>query len=234
MLDVFSGVKTQVASQLERPEKQFPASWSPDSRRFVYEREGKLYYYMADSSGIPENEKIRFIGEGRIDSVFWGRGGDFYYLRGSTLYRVRGTELFTRTLYADFLEIGVVAGKIPFEFDPCFDNFWIAPDARALLVSKGRRGLFYYPLDTDGSASETVLPYLMLPRSCSGINVLWPAEGTVTVLVSGPDRAETEVKAWRLNFAGRKEAAFELLSPPGTGAGSFSSGSLSPGGQLAL
>ena len=238
MLDVYSGAKMQIASNLERPEKSFPALWSPDSRFFIYERAGKLYYYMTGSSFMPGDERTRLIGEGTVNSISWSRSGDFYYLRGSTLFRVRGTELFTRTIYADFLEIGTVAGRIPFEFDPYFDRFWIAPDARSLLVSKGRRSVFYYPLSMDESrgASETVLPYLALPRSCSGINVLWSPAGTVTILVSIPNNAGTAANIWRLNLAGAGGAVFEPLPPPAPGnkPGSFPAGSISPDGDLAL
>ena len=238
MVDVHSGAKIQVASRLERPEKIFPASWSPDSRLFVYERDGKLYYYMAGTSVMPQDEKIRCIGEGKLSSVFWGRGGDFYYLKGTILYRVRSAELFTRALYVDFLEIGAVVGKIPFEFDPGFDSFWIAPDARSLLVSKGHRSLFYYPLGADDADEffEPVLPYLMLPRSCSEINVIWSNEGTVTVLVSIPEQTGIGVRTWRLDISKGRAAAFDSLPPPGrgTGTGSFPSGSLSPDGRLAV
>jgi len=232
MLDALSGTKILVASRLERPEKLFPASWSPDSRFFVYERGSRLYYYMAGSQATPVNEQNRFIGEGTINSVFWGRGGDFFYLSGSTLYQVRGAELVTRALYSDFLAIGTVAGMIPFEFDPAFDRFWVAPGGRSVLVSKGHRSLFYYPLDTD-DASDAVLPYLLLPRSCSEINVLWSNGGIVTVLVSIPDCAGTEVRAWRLDLSGGAGAAFYSLPPPGKEA-SFPSGALSPDGSLAL
>ena len=258
MVDLITGIKTLIASRLERPETVFPASWSPDSRFFLYERGGKLFFYVAGSSLVPADEKLRLLGDGKINSVSWGRGGDFYYLRDSTLYRVRGHELFARTFYADFLEIGSVAGKIPFEFDPCFDNFWIAPDASSLLVSKGRRSLICFPLDSSGNSNtgsvtggitETILPYLMLPRLCSGINVLWPAAngsgGTAgalmpTILVSIRENGGSKVNVWRLS----QKAVFEPLTPQAVTpqavtpqaakSGSFPQGALSPDGRLAL
>ena len=227
LLDVFSGARTQIASRLERPERQFPASWSPDSRLFIYEREGMLFYYMIGPAPMPANERLRLIGEGTINSISWGAGGDFFFLRRSTLYQVRISELLARALYADFLNIGIVVGSIPFEFNPIFDNFWMAPDARSLLVSKGRRSLFYYPINTDSGTPISVLPHLLLPRFCSGIDVLWPAEGPATVLVSVPNRTGTEVMAWRL----QRGTTFEPLP---LALGSSPSGSLSPDGQLAL
>ena len=235
MLDVQTGARIPVASALERPEQVFPASWSPDSRFFIYERDGKLYYYMTGSSFMGADERTRFIGEGAISSISWGRGGDFFYLRGSILYMVRGLELFARAMYADFLEIGVVAGRLPFEFDPWFDHFWAAPDASSLLVSKGRRSLFYFPLSGE-EATETALPFFLLPKACSGIDVLWPVQGPVTVVVSVPDFAGIDVKCWRLEALEGGKVAFEQAPPPGPGrgSGSFPNGSVSPNGNLAL
>ena len=248
MLDVFSGSKTQIASMLPRPEKVFPASWSPDSRLFVYEKEGSLYHYVIGSSLVAGNEALRLIGNGTINSISWGRNGDFYYLRGSTLYHVRGLELFTRVLYSDFIEVGTVAGKIPFDYDPMFDNFWIAPDARSMLVSKGRMSLFYYPLgqNNSGGSAAPVLPYLMLPRSCSSVEVLWSTGGVMTVFVSIPHQAGTEVRAWRLNLSGNfspsamaavndgKAVVFESIAPPGSVIRSFTQAALSPDGKHAI
>jgi peptidoglycan/xylan/chitin deacetylase (PgdA/CDA1 family) len=177
------------------------------------------------------------VGEGTVSSVSWGgREGVFYYLRGSNLYRVLGAELFARALYASFLEIGSVIGQLPFEFDPYFDNFWIAPDARSLLVSKARRSRFYFPLDTDAGSPELILPHLMLPRSSSGIDVLWSPSGVVTALVSMPAENGVRVNAWRLNLSRAGSPAFEPLPPPGTGTrtGTFSSGLLSPDGSMAV
>ena len=229
MLDVQTGVKTLIASKLERPETVFPAVWSMDSRFFLYERGGKLFFYMAGSSLMPSDEKLRFVGDGRVNSISWARGGDFYYLQGSTLYKVRGPELFARILYADFLAIGDVVAKIPLEFDPNFDNFWLAPDALSMLVSKGRRSLFCLPLKNDGT-QETVLSYLVLPRYCSGVNVLWAAEGGLTVLVSKRENGGTKVNTWRLS----EKSIFESLAPPVSETGCFSQGALSPDGSLAL
>ena len=225
LLDVISETRTLIASHLERPERHFPASWSPDSRLFIYERDGMLYYYMIGPSPMPENERLRRIGEGTLNSISWGRDSDFFFLRHSTLYHVRISELLARALYTDFLNIGVVIGRIPSEFDPIFDNFWMAPDARSMLVLKGRRSLFYHPLNVNPETS--VLPHLLFPRFSSEIKVLWPAGGLATILVSLPGHAGTEVRAWRLQGG----TAFEPLPLPAA----FShSASLSPDGQLAL
>jgi hypothetical protein len=234
MVDVRSGEKIFVAPRVERPEKIFPACWSPDSRVFVYAREGKLYYYTVNSAAGQVDEKFRLIGEGTPHSVYWGRGGDFFYIRGSTVYRVRGAELFARARYADFLEIGAVAGKIPFEFDPAFDSFWIAPDARSLILVRGGRNIFYYPLEFDDydKTFENSLPYLALPRSCFNVKVLWSPGGMITILASlAGDLSSGAAGAsvvWRLNSA-EAGAGFKAMSVP-----QGSSASLSPDGTRAL
>jgi peptidoglycan/xylan/chitin deacetylase (PgdA/CDA1 family) len=234
MIDVPSGKKIFVAPGVERPEKIFPACWSPDSRVFVYARGGKLYYYTVNSAAAQVDEKFRLIGDGTLNSVYWGRGGDFFYIRGSTLYRVRGAELFARAIYADFLEIGTVAGKIPFEFDPAFDSFWVAPDIRSIILAKGGRNIFYYPLELDDhdKTFENSLPYLMVPRSCFNVNLLWSPGGVVTVLASvtgDPSSAGAPaVMVWRLNTA-EAGAGFKAVDVP-----SGIDASLSPDGTRAL
>ncbi|MDR1373931.1 MAG: polysaccharide deacetylase family protein [Treponema sp.] len=233
LLDTVSGAKTSVASQVERPDRFFPACWSPNSRLFVYAKEGKLYYYTV---GVPilasMDEQYRLIGEGAVNSVAWGRGGDFFYLRDSTVFRVRSTELFARALYAGFLEIGSMAGKIPWDFDPSFDSFWIGPESQSILLAKGGRNLFYYPLGMDDyeAGSQASLPYVMIPRASSALSVLWAPGGLVTVLASIPRKNETELLVYRLhiNNDGR-ELLFSALESPGG-----AHGALSPDGTRAL
>jgi peptidoglycan/xylan/chitin deacetylase (PgdA/CDA1 family) len=216
LVDVRSGAKILIAANVERPDKYFPACWSPDSRVFVYNRGGKLYYYTVNVSSLSTvDERHRLIGEGVINSVYWGNAGDFFYLRGSTVYRVRGAELFARALYADFLEIGSVVGKIPFEFDANFDAFWISPDSQSILFSKGGRNIFYYPLMLEDFDSESSLPYLMMPRSCFNLRVLWSSGSLVTVIASAPEKDGFKVIAYRLKADdGGKSMTFVPLNAP--------------------
>jgi len=233
LIDAATGKRTPVSRNVERPGRVFPAQWSPDSRVFVYAREGRLYYQSSTASPVSSvDERYRLIGDGLISSIYWGATGDFFYIRGSTVYRVRSSELFARALYADFLEIGQVSGKIPFEFDANFDEFWVAPDSRSLLLSKGGRNLFYYPLNIDDYAAgfESSLPYLLLPRSCSDLSVLWSPAGLVTVIVSLPRNEGKKILVYRLDLAENvgPETFYELETPVGAGA------DLSPDGTRAL
>jgi peptidoglycan/xylan/chitin deacetylase (PgdA/CDA1 family) len=246
LIDTTSGVRTLISPNVERPDADFPARWSPDSRVFVYCRGGALYYYTLVTANSVD-ERYRFIGEGAINSVTWGNGGDFFYIQGSTVHRGRSSELFARVIYGDFLDVGIVAGKIPFEFDPNFDAFWIAPDSRSLLLSKGGRNIFYFPLETNGASITVSLPYIMLPRSCYNLNVLWSPQGLITVIASVPAQGGGSVIAYRLdpeglftpdapgslqntNPASRQTGlTFQALDPP-----VGSSSALSPDGTKAL
>ncbi|MDR2185393.1 MAG: polysaccharide deacetylase family protein [Treponema sp.] len=233
LLDTVSGEKTSIAARVERPDRFFPACWSPNSRLFVYAKGGKLYYYTVGAPVLASmGEQYRLIGEGAVNSVAWGRGGDFFYLRNSTVFRVRSEELFARALYAGFLEIGSMAGKIPWDFDPSFDSFWIGPESQSILLAKGGRNIFYYPLGMDDyeAGSQASLPYVMIPRASSALSVLWAPGGLVTVIASIPRKNETELLIYRLHINGDGgELLFTALESPGG-----SRGILSPDGTKAL
>jgi peptidoglycan/xylan/chitin deacetylase (PgdA/CDA1 family) len=216
LLNSKTGTRVTVARAVERPGAAFPASWSGDSRLFVYSKSGKLYYYTVNTSAPPpEDERYRYIGDGDINSVYWA-GESFYYLKGSALYRVHGAELFARTPYSRFLDAGAPVGKIPFEFDPAFDSFWVAPDASAMILSKGARNIFYYPLK-EPLSSDAPLPYILTPAAVSRCTVIWDGSGASVILAFRDGKAA----AYRIT-----DRRFEeLAAPPGSRA------ALSPGGQ---
>jgi peptidoglycan/xylan/chitin deacetylase (PgdA/CDA1 family) len=236
LVDTLAGEKKTVSLNVERPAGQFPACWSPDSRVFVYASGGKLYYYTVNPAQTAAvDNRYRFIGAGTINSVSWSNTGDFFYLKGSTVFRVRGSELFARTLYADFLEIGTVLGKIPFEFDGNFDRFWISADSQSILFSKGGRNIFYYPLAMDDfNTPGASLPYVVIPQCSYDINVLWAPSGPLTVTASVMKENGPEIIAYRLSLQTEKgeqpgRLSFIPLEPPPS-----SAGLLSPDGTRAL
>jgi peptidoglycan/xylan/chitin deacetylase (PgdA/CDA1 family) len=220
LLNGKTGTRITAAKGVERPGSAFPASWSGDSRLFIYAKSGKLYYYTVNTSAPPpEDERYRFIGDGDINSVYWA-GDSFYYLKGSALYRVHSAELFARTPYSRFLDAGSPIGEIPFEFDPAFDAFWVAPDGSALILSKGARNIFYYPLK-EPLPSGAPLPYILAPGAVSRCTVLWDKNGATVILGLRDEKAA----AYRITGRG-----FEALAAPPA-----SRAALSPGGKwLAL
>ena len=230
ILDINSGERTIISRGLQRPDTVFPASWSPDSRYFVYEKSGYIYYNLMSPPPVQGDESYRQVGQGRINSIAWSGTGDFYYLRNSTLYHVHSARLFTMTIYTNFLDAGTVVGNIPLDFDPSFDNFWVAPDASSVLLSKSNRSLFYFPFVT-GSFS-----YLALPRRSLELDVLWSPGGIATALVYTQGSDGKVVSPYRLNLSSGASASFETLPSPGFAAnyGLFSSAVLSPDGNLVL
>jgi peptidoglycan/xylan/chitin deacetylase (PgdA/CDA1 family) len=208
LLDLQAGGSWQVVSeQVELTLAAIPASWSPDSEFLLYSKGGELYYYslrqLAEKRVLAE--PFRQIGRGTVRNVRWTEAGSLYYVDGSLVYRLDTRELFTRSLYAGYLAIGSLAGKIPFEFDSNFDEYWIAPDGAHVLLSKAGRNLFLYPLYTEdySTGAETrSLPYLYLPRNAALKRVLWTRSGTITVLTEGLQKGARRTDLYRLSVAG--------------------------------
>jgi len=180
MVDLSSGAKKLISEKIELPNAGFPVKWSPDSRLFVYSKGGRLYYFpILNDLSVLVDERFRMIGSGGIESVIWDQQGVFYYMTGNTLYRIINPELFTRTIYGDFLSIGAVAAVLPLYFDSGFDRYWIAPDSSSILINKGGKGIFFFLLGENqisAAASQTViLPHALSPNGTDNFNVLWPS-----------------------------------------------------------
>jgi len=189
LIDAATGAKKTVSERVELPGGEFPVKWSPDSRLFVYEKGGRLFYFpVIEDFSVLIDERFRMIGAGRITSVLWGQQGNFYYFTGNTLYQVLNPELFTRTIYGDFLSIGNVAAVLPIDFNPGFDRFWIAPNSRSILINKGAKGIFFFLLgaNRNGQASPpaVILPHIPIPYGAENFNVFWPQSGILTVSYS--------------------------------------------------
>ena len=219
LLDLRSGEKIIIADNVEQYDRYFPARWSPDSYQFIYSKGGKLYYYsVGGMASQPIDEKYRLIGEGAVNSVRWGNDGDFFYLAGSVLYKVQSNVLFARELYTDFLAIGDAVSSVPFDFDPEFDAFWIAPDYSSIVLSKKGGAIFYYPL----VSSDSVLsfPYLKAPSSCVEVTVLWADSGP-SVIASLLNRNDLMLSVYSLNsdgvfvHRGLLHGSYAALSPDG-------------------
>jgi peptidoglycan/xylan/chitin deacetylase (PgdA/CDA1 family) len=219
LYDLTQGGPASVASSgVELSLKAIPALWSPDSDFFLYGKQGSLYYFSV--SQLKEKrvlaEGYRLLGKGTVRNVRWGpasmmadaSGSALYYVAGSLVYRLSARELFTRSLYGGFLPIGQLAGKIPFELDPNFDEFWIAPDGSQVLLCKGGRNLFLLPLaPEDYSGPTRSLPYLYLPASSSMRRVLWTRGGRILVLAEGRQRGAASTAVYLLS-------ATEIYSQP--------------------
>ncbi len=187
LLDVGSGVETIISDKVELSLQELPAVWSPDSRFIVYAKRTALYYFslaqLKDKRVLAE--ALRQMGDGTIASIRWGSTTRLYYIAGVIVYSIDPNELFTRALYSGFLKIGTVVGKIPFDFDPNFDSFWVSPDGKNLLLNKGARNLFLYYLtltDFHATGAPLSLPYLALPRDTTVTKIIWSTANVVTML----------------------------------------------------
>jgi peptidoglycan/xylan/chitin deacetylase (PgdA/CDA1 family) len=215
LYDVQAEEELVVTEGVEMTLSDPPVAWSPDSQFFIYSKQGTLYYYSV-SQLIDDrvlSEEFRTLGDGVISSVRWSRDNRLYYLTGSVVYQILSVEFFTRSLYQDLLSIGRVVGKIPFNFDPNFDTFWIAPDGSKLLLNRGGRNIILYVLQADDfrSTGGTVsLPYLFLPRNTMVEQVVWSASDVLTLLTMSIHNGAGATSVYRLDLSSDREVyAFE-------------------------
>ncbi|MDR0323865.1 MAG: polysaccharide deacetylase family protein [Treponema sp.] len=225
LIEAGSGTKRIISERIELPAMFFPVKWSPDSRLFVYAKDGRLFYspIVNDMSTLAD-ERFRMIGSGGINSILWGQHGDFFYLTGNTLYCVRNPELFTRTIYGDFLSIGSVTALFPFDFDSGLDKYWIAPDSGSIMINKNGKGLFIFLL-AEYQNSGAALVHITIPFWTENINVLWSAGGQLAVSAS----QEGKASVWRFEINREHIKSLSSSDVP-----AFSSGALSPDGSMAV
>ncbi len=205
LFDLRNGVEVLVTKRVKLSYSDSGALWSQDSRFFVYCKDDKLFYYSVDQYRERRviAEEFRKLGRGRIANLQWAADGRLYLLSGSLVYQIMSAEFFTRSLYSDLLQIGKIVGKIPFDFDPNFDRFWISPDGTKIILDKGGRNILFYFLSEDdfsSAGSETSLPYLYLPRNTRILDVLWTASDTITVLTGSVRNKADSTGVFRLSL----------------------------------
>ena len=205
LYDIRNAAEFIIAEKVELAFDGPNAKWSPDSKYFVYCKQNNIYYYSIEQ--LEENrviaENFRLIGDGKISSVRWNREKNLYYIVGTRVYQIFSVEFFTRSIYSGLLEIGTIVGKIPFEFDPNFDSFWISPDGRKILLNKGGRNIFLYFLqntDYTSTGQITTLPYLFLPRNTRVKRVLWSQNGLLTLLTDSIVDGREKTSVFRLDL----------------------------------
>lgn len=214
LFDITEESKTTITKNVELSLTGPNAVWSPDSKFFVYSKGDSLYYYSLDQleGGRVIADEYRRIGKGTIRSVRWGGDNTLYYVKGSQVYQILGAEFFTRSIYSQLLEIGTIVGKVPFEFDPNFDRFWISPKGGKILLNKGGRNVFLYILNSRDyrSVGEIAsLPYLFLPRNTRVEKVLWSRNDLVTILTGSIIDGQETRRIFRLDMAeGAEKSSF--------------------------
>ncbi|WP_461247678.1 polysaccharide deacetylase family protein [Treponema sp. R6D11] len=225
LVNIESGAKKVISEKIELPNTGFPACWNPDSKLFVYSKNGKLFYYpILNDITVTTDERFRHIGPGEINSVSWGQMGEFYYFNGNILYRVLSPELFTRSIYGDFLTIGNVAAVLPFDFEAGFDRYWVAPNSGSVLINKKGKSLFLFLLG-ENQYNNSALPHIMLPQGSGNISVFWPSSGVLTIVSS----LKKEISVWRFEINGKN---VRTLTP--TDIPMSNNGAISPDGTKVI
>ena len=206
LYDTFTNEEFVISRRVEIDIDRNPLSWSPDGNFFVYTKSGRIFYFSLDQQrdGRVLAEDLRGIGAGNLSSVRWGGQNTLYYVRGTLVYRVLGAEFFALSLYQDLPSIGTIAGKLPYNFDPNFDRFWISPAGDKVILDKDGRNLTTFMLQPDDfiSVGRVIsLPYLYLPRNTQVEQLVWTPDDTVTIL-TGSVRAGDDTNAlYRLNLS---------------------------------
>jgi peptidoglycan/xylan/chitin deacetylase (PgdA/CDA1 family) len=214
LLDLDQSRETVISRDVEISLQSPPARWSPNSEFVIYGRQDFLYYLSLAqlNAGRMIAEEYRRVGAGKIANVRWGEDNSLYYLTRSIVYKLDSRELFTRALYSGYLKIGQIKGKIPFEFDPNFDGFWISPRGGRILLNKGGRNLFLYLLASEDYSSigdsDASLPYLYLPRNTHIKKLLWSETGTITLLAESMEKQVKQTRIYRLQSGRQGEAPY--------------------------
>lgn len=204
LFNVETSVQVAVTEEVELNLSQPHAKWSPNSKFFVYAKNNSLYYYSIEQlmGNRIVAENFRVIGTGGMPNVDWNSGNNLYYISGSLVYEVISTELFTRTIYSGLLEVGNIIGKLPFAFEKNFDSFWISPKGSSILLNKGGRNIFVYPISVEDYISTgkiEPLPYLFLPRNTRVKQVIWSNDDIITLLVGSISKGEDTTSVFRLD-----------------------------------
>lgn len=141
-----------------------PVKWSPDSRIFVYEAGGRLFFCDPDAEmkNLQPDESFREIGGGGINSIEWSSSpfgrSSLVYIDGDIVYRISANEIHTRGLYRKLVGIGSVSARLPFSFDPGSDLFWADGESVAVLKSGNVLSVFGRGVDFSAALSPPSLP----------------------------------------------------------------------------
>jgi peptidoglycan/xylan/chitin deacetylase (PgdA/CDA1 family) len=101
------------------------------------------------------------------------------------------------------METGEIAGKIPFNFDPATDSFYVSPDGEKIIFNKAGTNLFLYFLknsDYISTGNVVSLPYLYLPRNTRLQKVVWPRNDIVTILTTSIKGGEQKTSVFRFDL----------------------------------
>ncbi|MBI9108475.1 MAG: polysaccharide deacetylase family protein [Spirochaetales bacterium] len=205
LYNVDNGKETIISSNLDLSYSDEVVLWSPDSDFLVYSKDANVYYYSLEQfyQGKTLSEEFRKIGKGLISNIRWSAGKELFYLSDSIIYKIISAQLFTTSLYGGLMETGEIAGKIPFDFDPAFDSFYVSPDGEKIIFNKAGTNIFLYFLknsDYISTGDVVSLPYLYLPRNTRLKKVIWPSNDIVTILANSIEGGVQKTSVFRFDL----------------------------------
>ena len=205
LYNVLSGEEFLISESLDLTYSEEIVLWSPDSDFFVYSKGGNVYYYSLEQfyQGKTLAEEFRKIGKGLITNIRWSAGKELFYLSDSVIYKIISAQLFTTSLYSELMETGEIAGKIPFDFDPAYDSFYVSPDGEKIIFNKAGTNIFLYFLknsDYISTGDVVSLPYLYLPRNTRIKKVVWPENDIVTILTNRIEGGNQKTSVFRFDL----------------------------------
>lgn len=199
LLDLQDDTEEIISSNVEYSYSTPRAKWSKNSNVFIYEKNGSLYYYAIASTILAdsEEEKSRKIADGRINNVIRSESeNSFFLLKNNFVFRIKSSKLINAQ-YSEYLGIGEALGRIPFTFEPSFDNYWVSPNEKEIIISKGGRNIFYFKLEEKDLFFD-INQVKSLPRNTLIKRLLW-GDKDVIILTSTIEKGELETSLLQLD-----------------------------------
>ncbi len=170
-----TGIHVQVSAGASVSDREL-VKWSADSRIFLYEESGFVYFASTDAAvrKLLPPASMRKIGAGTLDSVQWV-GDVLYYVNGDILYKIEGKEMYTRGLYYPVVGSGKPLARLTYDFDPFHDRFWIDGSGKYLLyLNEKKVAVLYAVPENFGFLSVREMENMIgLNGSILSIEVFW-------------------------------------------------------------
>lgn len=182
ILENISTKKTlTLAKNVEYSFESIPVKWAPDSSFLIYENNNNLYFLdmkeIFNSTNLSEN--YRKIGSGTINSIHWSNAKQLIYINYDMVYKIATNELYTRSLYADMVGTGKIAGRLPTPINSSKDRFWTDSTGSKIILVQNNKTLWYIELNgIDRTLSKPLVsyPFITIPTGVTNFHIFWTPE----------------------------------------------------------
>ena len=193
----------------------YAVSWAPDSKTFLYEDGGTIYFAHPEwfgSNNFPD-KRFRRLSEGTVKSIKWLSPLEFLFLKDNVLCKINAAELFTKSFYLPLFPLGKLTARFPFTFDAAADSISISPDGKTCVFIKGKRNVYFFKFEEGDYVKlfeEGEIPYLLLPGNTADVSVYWKGEMPF-IFSAGIIDGKTVLRAWQISLNKNK---FEKIPLP--------------------